>query len=107
LLLIHFFKNFTGQQYNTDRSHIISGNLKLIDLISIVFFFINRYLFIDTTGDSFDELVLSNELLAQEYYLGIQAVPYRFLVINFHYFTLFLIFFFGKYLHKKKHKCLS
>lgn len=57
-----------------------------------------RYLFYDTTRNLFDELVLSNELLAQEYYLGTEAIPYRFLVINFHYFTLFFIFFFDEYL---------
>lgn len=57
---------------------------------------LNRYLTINSSVHPNNGLIVSNELTNQDVYLEQSLVPYRIIVINYNFFTMFCIFHFGK-----------
>ncbi|CAF0741220.1 unnamed protein product [Rotaria sordida] len=52
-----------------------------------------RYLTIDTSANPSDELIISTDVISQEFFLGCPATSHRIVVININLFTIFCIFY--------------
>jgi hypothetical protein len=57
-----------------------------------------RYLTVNTSVHPLNGLIISTNLISQEFYLEDSSLPYRIIVINLNLFTIFCVFYFDEYL---------
>jgi hypothetical protein len=53
---------------------------------------------VDASAIPADELIISKDIISQEFYLGDLFYPHRILVVNLNLLTIFCIFYQGKYI---------
>jgi hypothetical protein len=53
---------------------------------------------VDASAIPADELIVSKDIISQEFYLGDLFYPHRILVVNLNLLTIFCIFYQGKYI---------